>query len=163
MGKRLQVAAHLSVAELAERYRHEPDGRTRTHWQLLWQMATGKTVQEVAAMTGLSVGWIRRLVGRYNEHGPEAVGDQRHHNPGAAPVLTAAPEVELGQALDGPAPHGEVWSGPLVAQWISDHAQRSVTKQSGWLYLRRLDYRLRVTRPRHAKADPHAQEAFKKN
>jgi len=159
----MQVANHLSVEQLAERYRHETDGRARTHWQILWQMAAGATTQEVAAMTGLSVKWVRQIVHQYNTQGPVAVGDHRHQNPGAAPVLTADQEAELGRALEGPAPNGDIWSGPLVAQWISDHAQRAVTKQSGWLYLRRLDYRQRVTRPRHAKADGPTQEAFKKN
>jgi len=31
----------------------------------------------------------------------------------------------------------------------------------GWEYLKRLNYSKRVLRPRHAKADPAAQEAFK--
>jgi transposase len=162
MGKRIRVAGYLTVEQLKDRYQHETDGRTRTHWHILWHIAAGKTAQEVAEMTGLTVKWVREVVKRYNQHGPDAVGDQRHQNPGAPHVLTAEQEAELVAALEGPAPNGEVWTGPLVAQWIAQHARRPVTNYCGWLYLQRLDYRLRITRPRHAKAHPVEQEGFKK-
>ena|SRR5215469_1710285 len=162
MGKRIQVTGHLTVEQLADRYQHETDGRTRTHWQILWQIALGKTAQEVADFTGLTVEWVRELVRRYNQQGPEAVVDHRHQNPGAPPALTLAQQAELMSALDGPAPDGEVWTGPQVAQWIRDRTHRPVTNYCGWLYVQRLDYRLRVTRTRHAKADLVAQDEFKK-
>jgi Homeodomain-like domain len=82
MGKRIQVADHLTAEQLKDQYQHETDGRTRTHWQILWQIAVGKTAQEVADLTGLTVAWIREVVKRYNQHGPDAVGDQRHQNAG---------------------------------------------------------------------------------
>ncbi len=49
-----------------------------------------------------------------------------------------------------------------VARWIESHTGRKVHAQRGWEYLKRLNYSKRVLRPRHAKADPAAQEAFKK-
>jgi transposase len=49
-----------------------------------------------------------------------------------------------------------------VAQWIETNTGRKVHPQRGWEYLKRLNYSKRVLRPRHAKADPAAQEAFKK-
>jgi transposase len=162
MGKRIQVAGYLTVEQLKDRYQHETDGRTRTHWQILWHIAAGKTAQEVADLTGLTVKWVREVVKRYNQHGPDGVGDQRHQNPGAPQVLTAEQEAELMAALEGPAPDGEVWTGRQVAQWISQRARRPVTSYCGWLYLRRLDCRLRVTRSRHVKANPVEQEGFKK-
>jgi len=48
-----------------------------------------------------------------------------------------------------------------VARWIESHTGRKVHAQRGWEYLKRLNYSKRVLRPRHAKADPAAQEAFK--
>lgn len=162
MGKRIQVAGYLTVEQLEDRYQQETDGRTRTHWQILWQIAMGKTAQEVAAFTGLTVEWVRELVRRYNRQGPDAVGDQRHQNPGAPPALSPEQQAELAAALEGPAPNGEVWTGPLVAPWISQRARHPVTDYCGWLWIRRLDYRLRVPRSRHAKADPAEQAAFKK-
>jgi hypothetical protein len=40
---------------------------------------------------------------------------------------------------------------------------RPVHLQRGWEMLQRLDLRPKVPRPRHAKADPAAQRAFKKS
>jgi hypothetical protein len=40
---------------------------------------------------------------------------------------------------------------------------RPVHPQRGWEMLQRLDLRLKVPRPRHAKADPAAQRVFKKS
>ncbi len=161
MGKRIQVAGHLTVEQLKDRYQHETDGRTRPHWHILWQIAAGKTAQEVADLTGLTVAWVREVVKRYNQQGPDAVGDQRHQNAGAPRVLSAQQEAELVAALHGPAPDGGLWSGPKVARWINARAKRHVTDDGGWVYLRRLDYRQQVPRRRHIKADLEAQAAFK--
>src|SRR5215469_8282257 len=107
MGKRIQVAGYLTVEQLKDRYQHETDGRSRTHWQILWQMAAGKAAQEVADLTGLTVAWVREVVKRYNQQGPDAVGDQRHQNAGAPRVLNPEQEAELVVALAGPAPDGK--------------------------------------------------------
>ncbi len=48
-------------------------------------------------------------------------------------------------------------------QWILARTGRNVHPQRGWEYLTRLGYSKRILRPRHAKADAAAQEAFKKN
>ena len=49
-----------------------------------------------------------------------------------------------------------------MARWIFVHTGRKVHPQRGWEYLKRLGYSKRVLRPRHAKTDAAAQEAFKK-
>ena len=162
MGKRIRLADHLTVEELERRYRQETDGRARTHWQMLWLLAQGKTTQEVADVTGYTVEWIRELVHRYNQQGPKAVEDRRHHNPGAPRVLTAEQEAELDTALEGPSPDGGLWTGPKVAQWINTRAKRPITNYAGWVYLRRFPRRLLVPRPQHTQSDPEQQAAFKK-
>ena len=139
MGKRLQIAEYMTIAELEQRYRQETDGISRIHWQVLWQIAKGTTVQTVAVSTGYSQAWVRNLVHRYQQQGPTGVGDQRQHNPGGQKALTAAQEAELVAALQGPGPDGQRWSGPRIAQWIEQHTGRHVTKYCGWLWLRRLD------------------------
>ena len=100
---------------------------------------------------------------RYNQDGPQALGDRRHHNPGGTFLLSPEQQVQLHQALDEPPPDGGLWSGPKVARWIYRQLGRQVPLQRGWEYLKRLNYSQRVLRPRHAKADPAAQEDFKKS
>jgi transposase len=162
MGKRIRIADHLRVEELEACYRRETDGRARTHWHILWLLAQGQTTEQVATVTGYTRQWIRMLVQRYNDQGPTAVQDGRHHNRGAARVLTPAQEAELDTALDGPSPDGGLWTGPKVAQWINERGSRPLSNYGGWLYLRRLPRRLRVPRPQHTQGDPVAQATFKK-
>jgi len=87
---RLRLANHLSSDELQQRYRESKDPVERTHWQVLWLLSQGRGSQEIATFTGFSVIWVRILVRRFNEGGPEAVGDQRHRNRGAPPCWIPA-------------------------------------------------------------------------
>lgn len=161
MGKRLSIEAHLPVEDLEQRYRRARDGVERSQWQIIWLLAGGATSQEVGEVTGYSLPWIRELAKRYNTWGADGIGDGRHHNAGHAPLLRAEQQEELVRALEGPSPEGGRWSGPQVAIWIAAVVGHPVPAQRGWEYVRRLGFTPRVPRPRHAKADPAAQEAFK--
>jgi transposase len=162
MNKRISLKAHLSVEQIETCYRKAKDAVERSHWQIIWLLAQGKTAQQIAEVTDYSYDWIRCIVQRYNRQGPQGVGDRRHTNPGGTFLLSAAPQAQLQQALAEPPADGGLWSGPKVARWIEEQTGRKVHPQRGWEYLKRLGYSQRVLRPRHAKADPAAQEAFKK-
>jgi transposase len=157
------MASHLELAELEQRYRQATDPVARSQWQIIWLLAQGQSTKEVVQATGYSATWIGTIAKRYNLDGPEAVGDRRHANPGAASLLSDAHLAELDAALQQPAPDGGLWTGPKVAQWMSHTLGRNVHPQRGWEALQRLDYRSYVPRPRHAKADPAAQDVFQKN
>lgn len=88
MPKRIAIASHLSEEELYTHYRDATEAVERSHYQIIWLLATGKTALEVSQVTGYSRIWIYQLVRRYNEHGPEGVGDLRHGNSGKKPLLT---------------------------------------------------------------------------
>jgi transposase len=166
MPKHLKIAGHLSVDELERRYRQATDAVARSQWQILWLLVGGQSTAQVAAHTGYSERWIRELAHRYAAEGPEGVGDRRHHNPGAARLLSAEQEAELDQALDGPAPEGGSWTGKQVAAWMSTRLERPedrpVHRTRGWEALRRLRRTHGHPRPQHAQADMDAQAAFKK-
>ena len=117
---------------------------------------------QVAQLTGYAPKWVGLLARRYNRAGPAAVGDQRQHNRGAQPLLTAEQCAALAGALEGPAPDGGLWSGPKVAAWMSTLLGREVRPQRGWDYLRRCGYTPHRPRPHHAQADAAAQAAFPK-
>jgi len=156
------IAPHLTVSELFERYRKSINPVEKTHWQVLWWRAQGKGTLLVAEMTGYRPDWIRRIVRNYNANGPDAVGDGRTHN-GAAPLLDSQRQEELLSLLMGPSPDGGLWTGPKVAQWMSERLARPVRPQRGWDYLCRLGLSTQTPRPRHIEADAEEQEAFKKN
>lgn len=162
MPKHLKIAEHLSLDELEREYRGATDPVARSQWQILWLLAGGQSTAQVAAVTGYCVDWIRVIAHRYNQAGPAGGGDRRHHNPGAKRLLTAEQEQELDQALDGPAPDGGEWTGRSVARWMSARVGRPLDPARGWEALRRVGFTSGRPRPRHAKADPAAQEGFKK-
>lgn len=178
MARRIHLAAHLSGEELRRRYRTAQDPVERSRWQMLWLLEQGQTAQQVGAVTGYSAYWVGQIAQRYNTKGLGAVADGRHRpgadeadapaaaeeqaEPGAHGVLSTAQQAELCQALAGPEPHGGLWNGRTVSEWISARLGRRVSRQCGWSYLRRLGWRPYRPRPRHVRsADAAAQETFK--
>ena len=160
MAPRIGLTSHLSKEELFARYRLAKRAAEKTHWQVLWLLSQEKTSLEVAEATGYSQKWVRRLVGRYNAEGPDAMEDRRSKNPGQRRLLSVEQQGELSAALEKPAPSGGFWSGPEVARWMSEKLGRTVRPQRGWDYLRRADYTPQVPRPAHESADPELQASF---
>ncbi|SRR5712691_2268314 len=162
MGKRLKLSERLSQDELERRYRRAQDGAGRSQWQIIWLLACGQPTEVVAEMTGYSRQWIRKLAGRYNAEGEQAIGDKRSEHSGRKLSLNAQQQAELAQALAGSAPDAEGWSGPKVAAWMSEQLGRQVHFQRGWEMMRRLGYSSQTPRRRHSKADTESQQVFKK-
>jgi transposase len=152
----------LTIAELEARYRQSRDGIERSHWHILWLIAQGKRTGEVAALSGYSEQWVRALVRRYNAQGPAGVGDQRHQNPGGQRLLDAAQEQQVKAEVEAAEAQGQPWTGPQVAARMSEVIGQPVYAVRGWELLKRWQFKLKVPRPRHLKAEPAAQEAFKK-
>ena len=162
MPKRITIAPHLPIEELEQRYRQAKDPVERSHYQIIWLLAQGKCSEEVATVMGYSRSWIYEVVRSYNRVGPEALGDWRHQNPGASPLLNDVQQTNLLQALRGPAPDGGLWNGRKVASYLSELLGVSISRQQGWEYLKQMELRRRVPRPSHQEADPDEQEAWKK-
>jgi len=146
MPKRVTIQPLLNATELETRYRQAKDPVERSHYQIVWLLASGKTTQEVAQVTGYSLDWIRKIVRRYNQLGPDGLGDRRHENPGGEPLLSEDQQALLWQALHGPAPDGGLWNSRKVAEWISTQIDRPVAMQRGWDYLQQMGFRLHTSR-----------------
>src|SRR5215203_1842295 len=102
MARRLRLPPHLSLDELEQRYRRAKDPVARSQWQILWLLSSGTPTAEVARVTRYSVNWVREIARRYREEGPGGIGDRRHGNPGAAPLLDALQQEQFRVALGGP-------------------------------------------------------------
>ena len=167
MPKTIKLEPHLSSEELENHYREAIDPVLRSHYQILWLISLGKTTRQVMEVTGYSRGWIQQLARRYNRYGAEALGDRRHHNPGAKQraLLSVEQQQELKEALKKPPPDGGMWNSPKVGEWIERRTGKvlSQKKHRGWEYMRKLGNSPKVPRPHHKKADKHQQEAFKKS
>jgi len=162
MARTLTLPPHLPIDELERRYRTAQDPIARSHWQIIWLLARGDPTATVADVTSYSVNWVRELVRRYREDGPAGLGDRRHTNPGAAPLLDPTQQAQLRAVLAVPPPDGGLWTGRKVAVWMSAQLGRPVGEQRGWEYVRKLGFTPQRPRPRATRADPDAQAAFKK-
>ncbi len=118
MPKRLRLEDHLPAEELERRYRKAKDPIERAHYQIVWLLARGKSTEEVEEATGYGRGWVRKVARRYNEGGPEGLGDRRHANPGGADraLLSPGQREDLRKALKAPPEDGGLWSSRKVAE-----------------------------------------------
>src|SRR4051812_36002242 len=172
------LAAHLSPAELGQRYRAARSPVERSHLQIVWLLSRGRGEREVARVTGYGRRWVGEVARRYDEGGPDGLGDRRRGNAGATPLLGgadgAAPRAPRpgapppGRPWPGrqgaPPADGGLWTGPKVATWMAARLGREVWPQRGWDYLKKLGYSAQRPRPRHAKAaSPEEQAAYKKS
>ena len=151
---RLEIVRHLPDPEIDRRYRGCPDGREKTHWQVLWlttRPGGPLSPAEAARAVGLTPAWVRRLLRRWNAEGPDGLADRRRAN-GGQDKLCEEQQAALYEALQGEPPDGGLWSGPKVAAFVADRWGVTVCPQTGWRWLRRLGFSLLVPRPRNPKA-----------
>src|SRR3954453_20835990 len=167
------LAAHLSPAELGQRYRAARSPIERSQLQIVWLLSRGRSEREVAQVTGYGRRWVGEGAGRYDEGGAarryegggrEGRGARRRGTGGARPLRGAEDEAALRVALAEPPADGGLGTGPKVATWTAARLGRKVWPQRGWDYLKRLGYSAQRPRPRHAKAaSPEEQAAYKKS
>jgi len=147
------IASHLSSAELEARYETAADPVSKSHFHAIWLLSSGYGITEVAAILSFSARWVWLLRKRYNEHGPDSLGDRRQGNGAAATILTPEALSSLKERLKTPPDDGGLWTGPKVARWLAIfHGLKSVHDQRGWDALIAIEYSIQEPRPRHPKA-----------
>jgi transposase len=159
------IKDHLSNAELEARYETAADPVAKSHFHALWLLSSGYGIAQVAELLSFSTRWIRLLINRHNQDGPEALGDRRAGNGAAPKILTPAALAALKERVKTPPDDGGLWSGPKIARWLARfHGLTSVHDQRGWDALIAIDYSLQQPRPRHpAAADEEDRAALKKS
>jgi transposase len=147
------IRAHLSSIELEAGYEAAADPVAKRHFHALWLLSSGHEVDEVAELLSFSTRWVRALTKRYNEGGPDRLGDQRIHNGTQPTILTAEALAALKQRIKTPPDVGGLWTGPKIAQWLAMfHGLKSVHDQRGWDALIAIGYSIQQPRPRHPQA-----------
>lgn len=163
---RLPIASHLGHDEVARRYRTCRDAREKTHWQALWLLTrpdSPASPARVAEVVGLSAGWVRALVKRWDADGPAGLADRRAATNGGPTKLTPERRSELLSALGQPPPDGGLWTGPKVAAYALTRWGVTVCKQTGWEWLRGLGFTPQVPRPKNpGAATAEEQRAWKR-
>src|SRR3954469_1345918 len=79
------LAAHLSPAELGQRYRAARSPIERSQLQIVWLLSRGRSEREVAQVTGYGRRWVGEVARRYDEGGPDGLGDRRGGEGGGRP------------------------------------------------------------------------------
>ena len=158
-----RVVGHLSVEGLAARYRAARDVTEARHFQAIWLLAQGRTVQEVAEVLAFVPRRVAQLAARYSASGPEALGDARRRNGRPASLLTEGVLSALAARVRTPPEDCGLWSGPKVAAWMARRlGLQKVHPQRGWEALKRIGWSPQAPRPRHARAaTPEQRAAFK--
>lgn len=123
----------------------------------------GRTAAEVAEALGCCLRSVRQWLAIYRDRGAAALVDRPR--PGRPPLLDPAEEGRLRARLDaGPTPDDGVCTlrGADVRRILAEEFDARYTVEGVYALLHRLGYSSLAPRPRHRKADPEAQEAFKK-
>src|SRR3954449_9777335 len=96
------LAAHPSPAELGQRYRAARSPIERSHLQVVWLLSRGRSEREVAQVTGYGRRWVGEVARRYEEAGPDGLGDRRRGDAGGRPLLGAGGGGGGGRGGGGP-------------------------------------------------------------
>jgi len=159
------IEPHLSVSALEEGYKTATEPIAKSHFHAVWLLASGYSCEQVARLLSFSTRWVKALVKRYNEGGPQRLGDQRAHNGSEPTILTPEALAALKQRIKTSPDDGGLWTGPKIARWLAKfHAVKSVHDQRGFDALVAIGYSIQQPRPRHPEAAGETERAdFKKN
>ena len=147
------IVSHLSAAGLEAHYKTAADPVSKSHFHAVWLLSLNYETEEVAEILSFSPRWVQRLVKRYNERGPDSLGDRRLSNGTAPALLTPEALSALKERLKTPPDDGGLWTGPKVARWLASfHSRKSVHDQRGWDALVAIGYSIQKPRPRHPEA-----------
>jgi len=160
----MHVEPHRTAEQLAELIRAERRAKVARRLDAVRLAMHGHAAAEVGERVLLSDRQVRAWVARYNDGGTDALADRPGR--GRKGPLTAPDEERLKARLRaGPAPTDGgvcVLRGEDVVRIPA--AEFGLVRSRSAVYdpLHRLGFEPRRPRPRHPKADPDAQDRFKK-
>lgn len=160
MSRLVRVAWTESAEELYGRYAGERDVRRRQRLQALWLVRRGEPVAQAAHLAGVGSRSLERWLGWYRQGGLAAVLDRMpgHGAPGQPSRLTAMQQ----QALVAQAATGAFRTYHEARDWTEQTFGIPYTYKGMYTLLARLGVHPKVPRPQAAKADPTAQEGWKR-
>ena len=159
----MNVKAHHTTNELLKLYKSQSNPRLARRMHGIYLAVKGYSCPKIMEITGAKRRTIQQWVHRYNKNGIDSLPDKprsgqptklpREQEPAFCKRIEAGPtKTDTISVLNGPA------------------IQRLLEREFGTVYslrgvydlLYRLGYSCLCPRPRHEKADPQAQQEFKK-
>ena len=157
-----RAAAHLSVEEVARRWKHDPRPHRRQRWLIIYQaLVDPRTAEQIAKHCGVAPATVHQLISAYNRRGVAAVetpgkGGRRHQ------YLTLEQEQDFLALFFDQARAGTIATAAQVKQAFEARVGHEVDESTIRRLLDRHGWRKLVPRPVHPKADPAEQATFKK-
>jgi transposase len=140
----------------------DPRFWVRQRWWIIYNaLSAPRKAEEIAKHTGVSVPTVRRVISTYNRLGIAAIetpgtGGRRHE------YMTLEQERSFLQPFFARAEKGEITTAEQIQQAFEAEVEHAVHISSIYRLLDRHGWRKLVPRPRHSKANPEEQAAFKK-
>ena len=162
MARITRAAAHLTVEEVKTRMKTDPRPLCRQRWLIIYNaLAQPRKAEEIARHCGVSKASVHQVISMYNRLGVVAVetpgkGGRRHQ------YLTLEEEQQFLAPFFARAQAGEIATVREIWQAFEERVGHHVDDSTIYRLLDRHGWRKLMPRPRHPKADPHAQEQFKK-
>ena len=160
MSKPVAVPWTETADTLYARFTGERDPRRRQRLQALWLVRRGESIPEAAHLAGVGRRSLERWLGWYRRGGLEAVlGRVPGHGARGQPSRLRP---EQRQALLARAATGAFRTYHEAREWVEEQFGVRCSYKGIYALLARLGVRPKVPRPRAAKADPAAQEGWKR-
>ncbi len=158
-GRKLMIDWQEDEATLLQLYRSEPVAEVRTRLHALWLVRQGHPPTHTAALVGVHLRTVRTWLSWYRQGGVDAIRHHRHGGrQGKQAFLTKAQE----QQLCDQTAQGTVTTVGQAVAWVQQQFSVTYTYWGMRSLLQRLQISRKVPRPLAERADPAAQEAWKK-
>jgi transposase len=162
MARVTRAATHLSIEEVKTRLKTDPRAWCRQRWLIIYNaLVEPRKAEEIARHCGVSKATVHDVISTYNRLGVAAVetagkGGRRHQ------YLTLEEEKQFLAPFFARAEAGELATTAEIWQAFESRVGHHVDDSTIYRLLHRHGWRKLMPRPRHPKADPQAQDQFKK-
>lgn len=162
MSRITRAAPHLHVETVKTKMVTAPNQTQRRHWSIVYNaLVEPRLASSIALHCGVSVSTVRVVISTYNRLGPAALetpgkGGRRNQ------YLALADERAFLTPFFDRAATGQIATADEIQQALEAQLGHPVHPSTVYRLLARHQWRKRVPRPTHPRADPQLQTEFKK-
>lgn len=159
----MHIEPHHTAEELRRLASRQTTPRLWRRFRAIILAEAGQSAAKIAAALGCTPRAVQKWTRRYNDGGGDALADRPGR--GGKPRLDPAEHDRLRARIEaGPTPEDGVcaFHNPDIRRILAAEFGVALGEQAVYDLLHRLDLSSLMPRPVHRKADPEAQEAFKK-
>ncbi len=162
MSRITRAAPHLPVETVKARMVSAPNQTQRRYWTIVYNaLVDPRLASSIALHCGVSVPTVRVVISTYNRLGPAALdapgkGGRRNE------YRSLAQEHAFLAPFFDRAAKGQIATAGEIQEALEAQLGHPVHQSTVYRLLKRHNWRKRVPRPAHPRADPQAQTTFKK-